>query len=286
MNLPAKTRKLPSVITLKNLVCLSVILLGLFLVTDSAYALKMNIDPPRVEMSIRSGEEQGGHVSVLNYDDEQAIHVRAYVNDLVYLPDGSNDFLSEGTTPWSVADWLKISPTEFDIPAGKEVQVRYMAEVPQGAVGGRYGVVFFEVSPSLREFKDKTGAAINVRIGSIFLITVKGTETYTAQLQDLIVGAADENGVFEISCNISNDGNVLIRPFGSVKIFDSTKREIVELKLNEGKTGVLPGTSRQFSVQYDQGKITSGKYFAQVVLDYGGAVLLGGQTSFEMELSP
>jgi len=271
----------------KRLVFLSVsaVLVFLFLFQYCAYAFRMNTDSPRVEMSVDPGKGQSGYISIFNYDEEETIRVKAYINDLIYLPDGSNDFLPAGVTPWSVADWLKIAPTEFNIPPKGEAKVRYRTDVPKGVEGGRYGVVFFETSPSLKELKDKTGATINVRIGSIFLITVKGTERYNTELEDLAVGKPDENGVFEISCNIKNNGNVIIRPNGPVKIIDSSKSEIAELKLNEEKSGVLPGTSRQFSVKYDKGKIAPGEYFAQVVLDYGGETLLGGQVAFNVNLA-
>jgi P pilus assembly chaperone PapD len=248
-------------------------------------AVKMNIDPPRVEVSVKPGQRQSGYITVLNYDQDRPIHVKAYINDLVYLPDGSNDFLPAGTTPWSLDGELKISPTEFDIAAGEETKVRYIAEVPRKMKGGSYGVVFFEVSPPLEELKGKTGAAINIRVGSIFLITAKGTEIYKAELQDLSVGKPDQEGMIKISCNVRNQGNILIRPNGTVKIIDLAKTEIAELKLNEEKSGVLPGTSREFSVQYDRGKIPAGKYFVQAVLDYGGEILLGGQTTFETGLA-
>lgn len=272
---------------MKRLVFLSISAVSvlLFLFQYCAYAFKMNTDSPRVEMSVNPGEGQSGDISIFNYDEEETIRVKAYINDLIYLPDGSNDFLAVGATPWSVTGWLKIAPTEFNIPPKGEVKMRYRVDVPKGVEGGRYGVVFFETSPSLKELKGKTGATINVRIGSIFLIIVKGTERYSAELEGLAVGKPDEKGVFEISCNIKNKGNVLIRPNGPVKIIDSSKSEIAELKLNEEKSGVLPGTSRQFSIKYDKGKIAPGDYFAQVVLDYGGDALLGGQAAFNVNLA-
>ncbi len=268
---------------MKKPVFLITILIFLCLTDYCAYAFRMNIDPPRLEISVESGQEKGGYITVTNYDEENTIHVKVYINDLVYLPDGSNDFLPEGTTPWTVADWLKIGPTEFDLPPAEQVKVRYVVEVPEGVRGGRYGVAFFEVSPSLRELKGRTSAAINVRLGSIFLITVQGTEEYRAGIQDVRVGKPDRDGAFEIYCTVRNGGNVLIRPNGPVKIIDSSKTEIAELMLNGTKSGVLPGTSREFSVKYDGTKLASGKYIVQVVLDYGGEDYLGGQAGFRIK---
>ncbi|MFC1631338.1 hypothetical protein ACFL1I_00115 [Candidatus Omnitrophota bacterium] len=265
----------------KSAVCLLTILACFFLFADQPQAaVKMNVDPPRVEITMAPGQEQGGQISIFNHDQTGPIHVKAYVNDLVYLPDGSNDFLASGTTPWSVADWVKISPTEFEVPPGEPKQVRYIVEIPPGAQGGRYGVVFFEISPRLQELKDKTGAAVNLRIGSIFLLVAKGTEVNSAELIDLKVGSADAAGSFAISCNIRNDSNILVRPFGTVKILSDASTELAEVMINESKSGVLPGTSRQFSATYDQTKLAPGEYSALAVLDYGGEVLLGGQSRF------
>jgi len=268
---------------MKNPVFLIAILISLLLPNYSAHAFRMNVDPPRVEVSISPGEEAGGSITVVNYDELESIHVKVYINDLVYLPDGSNDFLPEGSTPWTVSDWLKIGPTEFDIPPAGEMKVRYIAEVPKGVTGGRYGVAFFEVSPPLAVLEGKTGAAINVRLGSIFLITAAGTEKYIAGLQDVRVGKPDKDGAFDIYCTVKNGGNVLIRPNGPVKIIDSSKTEIAEFLLNGSKSGVLPGTDRQFSLKYDQGKLAPGEYFVQIVLDYGGEDFLGGQIGFTIE---
>jgi P pilus assembly chaperone PapD len=268
---------------IKNTVFLIAVSISLFLPDYSAHAFKMNVDPPRVELSLKPGKEAGGSITVVNHDEFNPIHVKVYINDLVYLPDGSNDFLPEASTPWTVSDWLKIGPTEFDIPPEGKVKVRYIAEVPKGVTGGRYGVAFFEVSPPLAALEGRTGAAINVRLGTIFLITAGGTEKYIAGLQDVSVGKPDENGAFDISCTVKNGGNVLIRPNGPVKIIDSSNKEIAELKLNRAKTGVLPGTDRQFSIKYDRKKLPPGEYFVQVVLDYGGEDFLGGQIGFTIE---
>ena len=76
---------------------------------------------------------------------------------------------------------------------------------------------------------------------------------------------------------------MLIRPNGPVKIIDASETEITELKLNAQKSGVLPDTSRRFSVKYDKGKLAPGEYFVQVILDYGGETYLGGQIGFTIE---
>jgi len=254
------------------------------LCTDSFALQKMNIDPPRVEVVLPVGGEEGGYISVSNQDEEEAMHVKAYVNDLVYLPDGSNDFLPPGTTPWSCGDMLRIGPTEFDIQPGEEGRLRYVVSIPEGASGGKYGVVFFELSPSLEALTGRGGAAVNIRLGSIVLIEVKGTQTYLAVLNDMGINRLEgEDGAFVIFCTVYNGSNILVRPNGVIKIINDTEEVVAELDMNKEKTGVFPATSRTFYTKYSGEKLEPGTYYLQAVLDYGGDAYLGGQKKFEVQ---
>ena len=260
------------------------IYLFLLLLACYAYAaLDMNIDPPRVEIVAEPGERHTGFITVFNQDEYEILHVRAYINDMSLLPEGNNCFFPVGITPWSVGDWLKIGPTEFNVLPGDSAKVRYVVDVPEGVQGGRYGIVFFEVMPPLAKLKHITGTIVGVRIGSIFLITVNGTESYKAELQDLSVGEADENGDFQITCNVKNNSNVIIRPNGPLEIFDASKQKKAELKINPSKSALFPGMSRQFSAAYNKSNLSPGYYVAQVILDYGGKTRLGGQITFELQ---
>ena len=266
---------------MKRLIICFIALTVLGCLSVPSYAMKMNIDPARVEITAKPGEEKSGVVTVLNYDESTPVRIKAYVQDLVYLPDGSNDFLKPGSTPWSMGEWIKIGPTEFNIPPGKQEQVRYLISVPKDAKGGRYGIIFFETVPTPSEAKG-AGATVNVRLGSIILVTVDGTSVIKAKLTTMYTGTTDKG--FEISWTVYNNSNILIRPFGTIKIIDSAKKEVATIDANKEKSGILPQTNRKFTVLYkDIAKLPKGDYYAQVVLNYGGQALLGGQTKFRID---
>ena len=110
---------------MKKLIQLNIFISLLFMLCSSAFAFHFNVDPSRVELMVNRGEKKNGYISVYNTDPNNTIHVRAYVQDLVYLPDGSNNFLAPGTTPWSCADWIILRPQEFDIAPNKEQVVKF-----------------------------------------------------------------------------------------------------------------------------------------------------------------
>lgn len=246
-----------------------------------SHALKINIDPPRIEVSVKPGEEKTGFILVQNKDETGAVHIKTYIEDLVYLPDGSNDFLPLGSTPWSLGDNIKIGPTEFDLPPGKQEMVRYVVSLPKDAKGGRYGVIFFESAVPPSEFQ-KVGANVNVRLGSVVLLTAEDTEIRKAKLKDISINTAEKDKSLKISCTVYNESNVIARPNGTVKIIDMDKAVVAEIPINKEKGGVLPDTARTYSAEYKD-PLKKGVYYAQLVLDYGGESLLGGQKKFEIK---
>lgn len=260
-------------------VALAAIFISFF--AGTSHALNINIDPPRAELILKPGEEKSGFVIIQNKDETGSLHIKAYVQDLVYLPDGSNDFLPVGSTPWSLKDYIKIGPTEFDILAGKQEMVRYVVSLPKGANGGYYGVIFFEATVPPSEFL-KTGANINVRLGTIMLVTVENTGVVKVRMKAINVDTGGKEQDIKISCTVFNEGNVIARPNGTVKFIDMNKSVVAEVPINKDKGGVLPNTARTYLTDYKEA-IKKGAYYAQVVLDYGGASLLGGQTKFEVK---
>jgi len=262
-------------------ILLSIITVSVLAVCPSAYALKMNIDPPRVELTVKGGEETSGFINVMNYDEEGTIHVKVYVQDVMLLPDGSNDFLPLGSTPWSIAEYLKIGPTEFDLEPGKSTMVRYIVSPTADIKGGIYGVVFFEVATPPSQFM-QVGANVNVRLGSVFLVSIEGTEVKMVKLTDISITEPKDGAPLQISCTVFNEGNVLSRPSGTVKIIDSDEVLVDEIPVNTDKGGVFPNTNRKFTVTYKK-ELKEGEYTAQLVLDYGGDVLIGGQKKFSIK---
>lgn len=262
-------------------VVLAAMVLAACIFVNNASALNVNIDPPRLELSIRPGEEKSGFIVVQNKDEVGSMHIKAYVQDLVYLPDGSNDFLPVNSTPWSLGDNIKVGPTEFDIAAGQQEMVRYVVSMPKDAKGGKYGVVFFEAAIPPSEFK-KVGANVNVRIGTIILATAEGTSTLKVKMKGIKVEVPPDKKSIKVSCSVFNNSNVIARPNGMIKLIDNDKVVAAEVPINKERGGVLPNTARTYMAEYN-GALKSGIYYAQVVLDYGGQTLLGGQTKFEIK---
>src|SRR4030042_608913 len=117
------------------------------LFSECAFAFKVNIDQPKILLEIAPGEKKSSYINVDSYDSKDSMVVDVYTQDIMYLPDGSNDFLPPGTTPWSCADWIKLNPTGFELKPNNERVVKFEVKVPPDAKGGKYAGIFFGVSP-------------------------------------------------------------------------------------------------------------------------------------------
>lgn len=245
-----------------------------------AGAIKLNIDSPRIEFSTKAGKTANGLVIISNEETDLALHMKVYVQDLIYLSDGTNDFVPPGSTPWSCAKWIKIRPIEFELSPSESQKVRFNISVPPGTEGGRYAIIFFEASPFLVPGKRGAGVDINMKMGTIVMLTVPDTIFYKAKLTNFEVSELyDDKDFLRITVSVYNESNVLIRPMGKIKIEDENGKKIGEIDSNPKEGGVLPNTGREFIVKYKK-PVSKGKYSAVITIDYGGEVLIGGQTKF------
>lgn len=242
------------------------------LAAEPLFAFSFSVEPARIELTIPAGKQRGKTVRVNNARADAPIHVKIYAQDVIFLPDGTNDFPAPGSTAWSCAKWVRAIPQELDIPAGKSQDVRISIAVPEGMQGGYYAMVFFETHPSYVE----KGIGINFRIGALTQVTIPNTEMYQAKLADMTFPKMTETQI-----EIFNEGNVLIRPKGKVKIFNAAKKKVAQVEFNPMRLGILPKSLRKFPTAL--GTLAPGAYQLKAEIDYGTRYLLVGERQFEIK---
>ena len=238
----------------------------------SAWAFGFSVEPTRAELSIPAGKRRGQTLTVRNAKPDEAIHLKIYARDVLYLPEGKIEFPPAGSTDWSCASWIQMVPEELDVPAGASRDVRISVIVPPDATGGRYAMVFFESGASYAT----EGIGVNFRVGSLIETVVRGTERRQMQLKDVVVAAPSHGEV-----SLFNTGNILIRPSGQVKVFDAAGKKVVQVPFNPIMLGVFPKTLRKLTTKLDQ-PLPPGAYRFRVEVDYGAPTLLVGERAFEV----
>lgn len=255
----------------KKLVFILLCLAACCVLGQAAYAF--SIDPARIELNIGAGRQKGAMITVDNSQSDEPLHLKAYLQDIIYLPSGDYDFPQSASTSWSCANWIKIIPEEIDVPPRRKGNARISVAVPDDAKGGYYAMVFFESSPSYTA----EGLGINFRIGALVDVTVANTESRKAELTSMSF-----IGPKKVEVDIFNQGNVLIRPKGKLKILDAQgKKRIKQLDFNPQAQSILPNTLRKFYIGLDT-PLPAGSYRVKAEIDYGTRYLLVGELAIDV----
>jgi len=252
--------------------CWPILLAAALLCRDphAAWAFGFSVEPARVQVSVPAGKRRGQTLTVRNARPDAAVHLAIYVRDIIHLPDGTHEYPPAGSTEWSCANWIRVAPSELEIPAGKSRDVRVSVTAPPDATGGRYAVVFFEASPSYAE----EGISVNFRVGAIVEAVIRGTERVATTLRDVAFVEPPA-----VRVDLFNEGNVLVRPKGVIRVFGADGRKIRQLAFNPSMVGLLPRTLRSLSTPFDE-PLPPGSYRVRVEVDYGSSTLLVGEHAF------
>lgn len=247
-------------------------MLSLLAAMPPAEAFSFSVEPSRIELQVPAGKRRGKSITVDNSKSSAPVHIKVYVQDVIYLPDGTHEFPEAGSTAWSCATWIQISPTELDIPAGSTAEVRVSVTAPENAAGGHYAIVFFESRPTY-----ESGVGINFRIGALVEAVTPGTEQRQAKLSNMAFQPPQE-----LALELFNEGNVLIRPGGKIKLYNAEGKRITQFDFNPSRLGVLPNTARRYVEKFPN-PLIPGSYRIRAEIDYGTKYLLVGELPFTVQ---
>jgi len=238
-----------------------------------AFAVQINLDTPRSELALKPGQSKRVRIKITNHE-EMPVRVKAYLQDVRILPDGSPEFVEPGSTPWSLKDWVSGMPPYFALGGRSNRGVGFTVTVPENARGGQYGAVLFETEP-VRARMRGGNAKINVRLASLVLIRVKGTETLEAEIKDFKAWRAKDRAHLKVV--VANRGNVLIRPHGTLRLGGGLREEI-----NRAKFALMPGETAEYSADWPVAGLERGILEAVAEVDFGARNILGAKTQLPL----
>ncbi len=236
----------------------------------------LSVSPPVFELSANPGDELKNVIRVSN-PHEEPLKVSVDTRNFVAVGEGGSVGLTEEETPFSLASWISVSPTEAVIPGETSRYFNVQTNVPANAEpGGHFGSVVFRTGGGAVQ---QTGASVAQELGALFLLRVAGKVTEEGELASF---AAEKNfweyGPVAFDLRVENLGNVHIKPQGKIKITNIFGKEVAEVEV--APQNVLPGAVRRFTPSWDR-KNVIGKYTANLSLVYGSdSEVLSSSTTF------
>jgi uncharacterized protein YdeI (BOF family) len=252
--------------------------------SSSNAAQGLEISPAIVELNAEKGKTYRVNIKVTNVTGGD-IAYKTSDNDFQARDEtGSPQVLIDSNAPESssVVGWIS-STSNFFLKAHETTTINAIITVPSNAEpGGHYGVLrFFGQGPSF----DSTGVGLSASAGSLILIRVDGQINESSKLASFFTANGDkQSSIFEhnpinIVTRITNDGNIHVKPVGTIQLKNMFGNIVGSIPVNNAKANVLPDSTRKFEVSYNDWMF--GYYTADLTMGYGtnGQTILAS-TSF------
>jgi hypothetical protein len=240
-----------------------------------------SITPPLIELQADPGQTVNATLKLTNVSPSELL-VKTQFNDFGPKNEtGEPNIIFEDNknTPYSLRRWFA-SPDPFTLKTAETRTLTFPIAVPKSAEpGGHYAVIRF--TGSLPGVEDK-GVALSASIGTLVLMRVSGNIQEKAALLDYFSATPkfDTSSFFEFSPvsfveRIKNQGNVHIKPTGTIELVDMLGHTTQTLRVNGNPTdqkdvpkNILPASIRRFD-QTASLPFMFGRYQAKLKLSYG-----------------
>jgi hypothetical protein len=255
------------------------LLLGLLLTTTlNGHAQSIALAPAQVVQDFKPGVPFEYTLAVQNKGASPAeLHVQ--VTDFWYNDNNEKVFNAPGTSPRSAANWIQFVPERFQVAAGESQTMKAIVTPPADARGGYYAVLFVESKPLASNNRTDDGKRIftNMRIGSLVLLTAKGSEQYDVKLEDLNLVPPGDNQGLKLSFSVDNQSNTHVFPQARLAIL--TPDHKLMGKAESEMKRFLPGQKDKMEVDWS-GDLNPGNYTAVLSLIYANTHVETRQMAF------
>ncbi len=234
------------------------------------------LEPAKNEVILEPGQTSTEVISITNRINKN-VSFKIEVEDIVGSDDPRNQvkLLGNEKGPYSLRDFIIPEVTEFSLQPGEKITIPVAVNLPsESEPRGYYGAIIVSSNESGSELDESTETAgttkIVTRLGSIFLVRIKGEANESVSLHDFkILGPAKKFYAskptgFEVA--VKNEGNVHLVHYGEVKIKNIFGKEIERVPVNAYFS--LPDSIRYREINTSEG-FAFGYYKAELNLYKG-----------------
>lgn len=239
----------------------------------------LSISPPSFELSANPGDSVTNTIRVDNTRAESQ-DISVDVRNFTALGEEGEINLSEQDSTYSLAKWVTVSPSTASIPPGGSQAFQYSVRVPANAEpGGRFGSIVFKTAA--KPVTGQSGVSIGQEIGSLLFLKIAGNVSEKSSIASF--QSNDKINQYKpvgFTVRVKNDGNVHIKPVGTVTITNFFGKKVASIPLESHN--ILPGAIRRFDVKWNgDSRFIFGKYTATASVIYGNNhQILTATTSF------
>ena len=240
-------------------------------ISAAATANFLTISPPVRELELPRGSSNSYQMFILN-QGKTTVNLILRASPFTAAGDTGGVNVADGPLP-SSQDWIIINPSILSLKPGERRKVTYTITVPKNAEPGGFYFAVTALLAGKNNLTKKTagvtsGAAVNLNVASLNLVTIEGPVTYKARITEFSTPRAIfEYGPVPFTARILNMSTVHIKPILEIEVKNT-------LGLNDHETlhirrqNILPQAQRKFTSEFG-GKWHFGRYAATLNGLYG-----------------
>ena len=274
------------------------ILPHIFLVSavEERVGLTFSIAPPVFKIALSPGDTWSSSIKIINANSNE-ITFNASIMDYDAVPGeesggnlifNQNNFLSD-TTP---ADWVQLDQSgNLGVKSQSSADIPFTIKIPEDSSPGEYFVAIVVSDESVIINKDDVALRVSGAVASILYIRVNGEVIESGSIREFSTDRfiyKDPDITFTL--RIQNDGNVSLRPEGTITIFNFLGEKVDELQLVRADDfgSILPKSIREYVVRGGEDKdiFKGGLYSAEVEIGFGGETKLSDEASLRFWVLP
>lgn len=221
-----------------------VFLVSILLNTTVAESISYSVSPSKIEGSVPAGKHYENVFTVKN-PSEHAITINVM-------------FLERTINPLD-KNWFKLEKDHVDVPAGESSEIKYSITIPEGSEGEYNARVIFSKEPAAKVM------GISMRYNFPVYIAVSGTEKYDFNIENVSITNKKNT---EISIDMTNTGNIHIRPKGTIKIV--SKDSEYSMIFNKRNWAIIPNEKYRYTNKFKAPlTLPDGDYIAKIKITAG-----------------
>jgi hypothetical protein len=241
----------------KGAIAAIALVLAVLLVAPKAQAADFNLTASPLPINLIT--KPGGSVSTpLRVQNTGTETVKVKVSLLKFKANGTSGKpeILDPSPGDDYIKWVSFSETSFQAEPNVWHTVNMTIKAPkEAAFGYYYAVIFSQDDTKQRVVSDKQHNTINGAVATLVLLDVNapGEKRELSVTKFMSQKRFYEYLPASFTITVHNSGNVHAAPSGDVFISRNHKDTLAALQINAAQGNILPGTSREFTVQWDDG---------------------------------
>jgi hypothetical protein len=251
-------------------------LLTLFLLTTIGFSQDFEVSPLKLLFNAEPGESQTKFVNVKNHNSTPETFILS-VSDYTINSKGQGQYVEAGSMKYSIADWISIAPSFFELEPNEEKQIAVTIQQPTDNNCSKWGVIFVRTAKEQTNFSVDKGVSTGINISARIAIDVYQTpgtnKNYKATIGNMIEVTENIDTVRTFSVLVNNLEDVITNC--KVYLIATNIKTAEESTFDAVSFVMFPKSSRKMILTLPSG-LPKGTYSLAAILDYGSKTNLEG----------